>query len=105
MKQRLLLGVAISHNPNILILDEPFNGLDPDGVFLIKDIITRFKNCGGSVIIASHSLAELEEFVTSVVFIKDGQTFKKKSIEVLLQRYPGGLQEYYKQFWKDGDVN
>lgn len=44
MKQRLLLGLAISHSPKILILDEPFNGLDPDGTALMKNIIENHKN-------------------------------------------------------------
>lgn len=104
MKQRLLVALALSHNPNILILDEPFNGLDPDGIILIKNLITSFKNCGGIILISSHSLGELEDFTTSVVFIKNGQTFEKIYMKLLLDKYKGGLQEYYKEFSTGGTI-
>ncbi len=58
MRQRLLLAVAISHAPEILILDEPFNGLDPDGVVLTKDLIKQLSQ-DKIVIITSHSFAIL----------------------------------------------
>lgn len=105
MKQRLLLGVAISHNPSILILDEPFNGLDPDGVFLIKDIMKKIKNNNGIVLISSHSLSELEDFCTSIAFIKNGHIYEKNYIETIMKDFSGGLSEYYKKFKKRGGIN
>lgn len=96
MRQRLLFALSISHGPDILILDEPFNGLDPDGLFLMKSILLEFKSNGGSAIIASHSLKELEDFSDSVVFIKDGVTAQKCIVKEILSKNPGGLQEYYK---------
>lgn len=97
MKQRLLLGLAISHNPKLLILDEPFNGLDPDGISLMKSIIENFKNDGGCVLIASHSLKELEDLCTNIAFIKEGIIFENKKMEDIRNEYECGLNGYYKK--------
>ncbi|WP_157796305.1 ABC transporter ATP-binding protein [Bacillus xiapuensis] len=99
MKQRLQLAMALSHQPNILILDEPFNGLDVDGINLIKKVLTDLKKKGISILITSHSLSELEDFASSVVFMMNGETYEKKSVQNIIQEYGGGLQEYY-QFLK-----
>ncbi|MDK2802855.1 MAG: ABC transporter ATP-binding protein [Oscillospiraceae bacterium] len=101
MKQRLLLGLAISHKPKLLILDEPFNGLDPDGISLIKDIIENFKNHGGCILIASHSLKELEDCCTNIAFIEDGRIFENKNMKDIRNEYECGLNGYYKQLKKE----
>ena len=102
MKQRLQLAMALSHKPNILVLDEPFNGLDIDGINLIKEILTTLSKEGLCVIIASHSLAELEDFTSTVVFILNGKTSEKKSVKDIIFEYQGGLREYY-QIIKGGN--
>lgn len=95
MKQRLQLAIALSHSPNILILDEPFNGLDMDGINIIKRVLTNLSRKDKCILIASHSLSELEDFASSVVFMKKGETHEKKSINDIIKEYPGGLREYY----------
>jgi ABC-2 type transport system ATP-binding protein len=103
MKQRLLLALTLSHKPSILILDEPFNGLDIDGILLIKNIVKDLIKRGVSVLIASHSLPELDDFATKVVFMFDGKTREKKSVKEIGDTYEGGLREYYQQL-KKGNV-
>lgn len=102
MKQRLQLAMALSHKPNILILDEPFNGLDIDGINLIKEILTDLSKKDMCIIITSHSLSELENFTSTVVFMLNGKTYEKKSVKKIILDYPGGLQEYY-QILKGGN--
>lgn len=97
MKQRLLIAVALSHKPNILILDEPFNSLDIDGINIIKNILKIWKNNNASILITSHSLLELEDIATNIVFMKNGRTYDKKNVEDIKKEYKGGLQEYYQQ--------
>ncbi|MFU0827873.1 MAG: ABC transporter domain-containing protein [Lachnoclostridium sp.] len=100
MKQRLLFAMALSHSPNIIILDEPFNGLDIDGINLIKDMLKDLTQNGISILIASHSLSELEDIATSVVFMLNGRTYEKKNVKEIKRQFPGGLKEYYQHIKK-----
>lgn len=73
MKQRLGIGLAILHQPDILILDEPTNGLDPDGVIQVRELLfTLNQKYGATIIIASHVLSELEKLASHIVFIQNG---------------------------------
>ncbi|MFF1538830.1 ATP-binding cassette domain-containing protein [Microbacterium sp. NPDC058269] len=70
MAQRLGLATALVGSPRTLILDEPANGLDPDGIRWLRRFLRGFAERGGTVLVASHQLAELEQFVDEVVVIK-----------------------------------
>ncbi len=70
MAQRLGLAAALIGSPRTLILDEPANGLDPDGIRWLRRFLRGFAESGGTVLIASHQLAELEQVVDEVVVIK-----------------------------------
>ncbi|OAN36612.1 ATP-binding cassette domain-containing protein [Microbacterium sp. H83] len=70
MTQRLGLAAALIGSPRTLILDEPANGLDPDGIRWLRGFLRGFADRGGTVLIASHQLAELEQVVDEVVVIK-----------------------------------
>lgn len=97
MKQRLLLCLALAHKPSILILDEPFNGLDVDGIRLMKDILKDFAEMGNSVLITSHSLNELQDIATNVVFMKNGTTTHNQKMEEIVRDFEGGLLQYYEE--------
>jgi ABC-2 type transport system ATP-binding protein len=74
MRQRLGIAAALIHNPNLLILDEPTNGLDPEGIKELRELITTLaKKENVGVLISSHNLAELESFCTNVCIIKNGE--------------------------------
>ena len=81
MKQRLGIAQAILNNPKILILDEPFNGLDPNGLEQLKDFLLKSKENGMSIIISSHSLLEIETLCDRVIFMKFGQIIKDEYIK------------------------
>ena len=81
MRQRLGIAQAILHRPNLLILDEPTNGLDPEGIKELRDLIKELAEKEKmAVVISSHNLAELESFCTKVTMIKNGQVLETSSI-------------------------
>jgi len=72
MKQRLAIASALLNDPEILILDEPTNGLDPQGIHEIRSIIKNIASQGTTILLASHLLDEVEKVCTHVVVIRNG---------------------------------
>jgi len=72
MKQRLAIASALLNDPEILILDEPTNGLDPQGIHQIREIIQEIANNGTTILLASHLLDEVEKVCSHVVVIRNG---------------------------------
>ena len=72
MKQRLGIAQALLHNPNIIVLDEPNNGLDPNGIQEMVKIIKHLKKEGKTVILSTHNLKDVEEICTDFTIFKDG---------------------------------
>ncbi|SFN35344.1 ABC transporter ATP-binding protein [Salegentibacter flavus] len=73
MKQRLAIASALLNDPEILILDEPTNGLDPEGIHQIREIIRKIAAGGTTILLASHLLDEVEKVCTHVVIIRKGK--------------------------------
>ncbi len=73
MKQRLAIASALLNDPEILILDEPTNGLDPQGIRQIRDLIKQIAQTGTTILLASHLLDEVEKVCTHVVVLRKGQ--------------------------------
>ena len=73
MKQRLAIASALLNDPEILILDEPTNGLDPQGIHQIRDIIKKVASLGTTILLASHLLDEVEKVCTHVVVLRKGE--------------------------------
>jgi ABC-2 type transport system ATP-binding protein len=74
MRQRLALATALLGDPQVLVLDEPANGLDPEGIKWLRTFLQRFAQGGRTVLVSSHQLAEIEQTVEQVVIISRGQT-------------------------------
>ena len=72
MKQRLAIASALLNNPEILILDEPTNGLDPQGIHQIREIIIQIASNGTTILLASHLLDEVEKVCSHVVVLRKG---------------------------------
>jgi len=83
MKQRLGVGMALLHNPDLLILDEPANGLDPAGIVEMRDLLHRLANEGKTVFLSSHLLSEMQQICSRVVVINAGKLVAHKTIEEL----------------------
>lgn len=73
MKQQLLFAMAIVNNPDFLVLDEPFNGLDPTMTIKVRNIIKDLQKKGTTILLSSHNLSEVDQMTSHIVFLKDGQ--------------------------------
>jgi len=83
MKQRLGLGISIIHDPEILILDEPTNGLDPMGINNLREFLQNLRSQGKTILISSHILSEIEKLVDHIGIIKNGSILFEGTIEKL----------------------
>src|SRR5690606_24444894 len=81
MKQRLAIAAAMLNDPQVLILDEPTNGLDPQGIIKIREIIQQIAANGTTIILASHLLDEVEKVCSHVVILEKGKTLYSGSVD------------------------
>ncbi|MCH3974607.1 MAG: ABC transporter ATP-binding protein [Bifidobacterium tibiigranuli] len=86
MRQRLALGVALIGSPDLLILDEPINGLDADGVIWVRSVLKTFAQHGGTVLLSSHLMDEVEHTATHVAVLNHGVIVANDSVETLKNR-------------------
>ena len=91
MKQRLGLAAALLGDPELLILDEPANGLDPEGVRWLRDFLHGFAEQGKTVFVSSHVLAEVAQTVDQVVIINKGKLVTVSTLAELLARSSNGV--------------
>ncbi|PKR81897.1 ABC transporter ATP-binding protein [Brumimicrobium salinarum] len=84
MKQRLAIASAILADPEVLVLDEPTNGLDPQGIAEIRSLILNIAKEGKTIIIASHILDEIEKMCTHVAILKDGSLITEGTLDELM---------------------
>jgi len=84
MKQRLAIGSALLGDPEVLVLDEPTNGLDPEGIAEVREIIKRQASKGKTIIMASHILDEVEKVCPSVIILKKGKCIASGKVADLL---------------------
>ncbi len=85
MKQKLVLISALVHNPKLLILDEPFVGLDPIALHRLKELMREICENGGSIFFSSHVLEVVEKLCDRIGIIKDGKLVKEGSVEEILE--------------------
>ena len=85
MKQRLAIAQSILRNPEILILDEPFNGLDPNGFQDLISLLKKLNKTGTTIIVSSHLLNELEQLADTFILLHKGKIALNINKEVLLQ--------------------
>lgn len=83
MKQRVGIAMALIGNPNLLVLDEPINGLDADGMRIMREVLTNLAHNGTTVVVSSHILGELEKIATHYGIIRDGKMIAEMTAEQL----------------------
>ena len=114
MKQRLAIASALIGDPDILIFDEPTNGLDPQGIAEVRNIIRKIANQGKTIIMASHILDEVEKICSHVAIIKNGDLLATGTIGTVVSRdiqielncdNPSNLYELFKHHPKVKEVN
>lgn len=87
MKQRLSIAIALLHSPSLLILDEPTNGLDPNGILEIRELLQNLnKNHAITILISSHLLSEIEKLVTHVGIINQGKILFQGTLFELMNK-------------------
>jgi ABC-2 type transport system ATP-binding protein len=85
MKQRLSLATALLGDPEVLILDEPVNGLDPEGIVEIRHLLRNLAAQGKTVLLSSHVLSEVQQTVDDVVIIAKGRKVKECTLQELIE--------------------
>lgn len=88
MKQRIGIAMALMGNPQLLVLDEPINGLDADGMRIMREILTDIASKGVTVLISSHILGELEKIATHYGIIRNGKMIVEMTAEQLEKSCP-----------------
>jgi ABC-2 type transport system ATP-binding protein len=87
MRQRLSIAVALLHEPSLLVLDEPTNGLDPHGIIEVRELLTRLNHEHGmTILVSSHILSEIEKLVTHVGIIHRGALMFQGTLAELVAR-------------------
>jgi len=92
MRQRLGLASALLGDPELLVLDEPANGLDPEGVRWLRDFLRAFASDGRTVLVSSHVLAEVAQTVDQVLIVNKGRLVVETSLEQLTARVGGSVR-------------
>jgi ABC-2 type transport system ATP-binding protein len=92
MRQRLSVAGALLGDPQLLVLDEPANGLDPEGIRWLRDFLRGFVGEGKTVFISSHVLAEMQQLADEVVIIHHGKLVAHESVSELTARAAGGTR-------------
>lgn len=106
MRARLAIARAMIHNPKILILDEPINGLDPQGIRDMRELFKKLtKEHGKTILISSHILSEVEYIADTVGILANGIVAKQVKIDDIKKQYSNGLEDYYFEVMKGAKMN
>ena len=92
MRQRLGIAAAMIGDPQVLILDEPANGLDPEGIHWLRDLLKRLAAEGRTVLVSSHLLAEMEQLADDVVIIAAGRLVRQGPVDDVIGSMTGLAQ-------------
>ncbi len=87
-QQKIQFMTAIIHNPDLVVLDEPFSGLDPVNTEILKDIIIGLVNDGKFVIMSAHQMATIEEFCSDILIMNKGKTVLQGNLKDIKATYP-----------------
>jgi ABC-2 type transport system ATP-binding protein len=94
MRQRLALATALLGDPAVLVLDEPSNGLDPEGIVWLRGLLRGYARAGRTVLFSSHVLAEVEQLADRAVIISAGRVVAEGTLAELTASY-GGLEQAF----------
>ena len=91
-QQRIGLALALCHNPDLLVLDEPMSGLDPIGRKVVRDIITEQKTCGKTIFFSSHVLPDVEALCDEIILLNEGRTLSQGPINEIFGSHHTGYE-------------
>ena len=101
MRQRLGIAAALLGDPQVLVLDEPANGLDPEGIHWLRELLTVLAGAGRTVLLSSHLLAEMQQLADDVIIIAHGRVVAQGSMASVV----GGLVATTRTLVRTGDLN
>lgn len=81
MKQRLAIARAVVHRPKVLVMDEPFSGLDPGMMIELRGLLKDLKRTGMAMLLSSHELNEIDQLCDSILFIKNGSIIRREDLD------------------------
>ncbi|MCI9287786.1 MAG: ATP-binding cassette domain-containing protein [Clostridia bacterium] len=99
-QQKIQFMTAVIHNPELVVLDEPFSGLDPVNTEILKNIIINLVKEGKYVIMSAHQMATIEEFCSDILILNRGKTVLQGNLKQIKETYPANRMEIYAQ----GDI-
>jgi len=92
-QQKIQFMTAIIHNPELVVLDEPFSGLDPVNTEILKNIIIDLIKNGKYVIMSAHQMATIEEFCSDILILNKGKTVLQGNLKEIKETYPANRVE------------
>jgi ABC-2 type transport system ATP-binding protein len=104
MRQRLGLAAALLGDPRVLVLDEPANGLDPQGIRWLRDFLRRLASEGRAILVSSHVLAEVGQTADDVVVINHGRSVAQAPLEEIMASSHGGIKVAGPDVRRLGDI-
>ncbi len=104
MRQRLGIARALIHKPQLLILDEPINGLDPMGIREMRELFLRLKSeYGMTILLSSHILSEIGHVADTIGVIMDGTIVEEVALSNVIEQFPNGLEDYFFNIMNGGN--
>ena len=95
MRQRLAIARALVHEPSLLILDEPINGMDPVGIRDMRELFRNLSEQGVTILMSSHFLSEVELVADDIGFLVNGTIVREVQSQDISQQNAGGLEDYF----------
>lgn len=92
-QQKIQFMIAIIHNPELVVLDEPFSGLDPVNTEILKNIIINLIRDGKYIIMSAHQMATIEEFCSDILILNKGKTVLQGNLKKIKETYPANRVE------------
>lgn len=106
MRQRLAIARALVHKPELLILDEPINGLDPTGIKDMRELFYKLaKEKNMTILISSHILSEIEKMADCIGIIVNGKIVEETTPDEINSKHPGGIEDYFMKITNGGIIN
>lgn len=94
MKQRLSIAKVLIHNPKLIIVDEPLNGLDPNGIREFRELFKEISNHGITILMSSHILSEVEKIADRIGIINSGDLVLESSLENLKKFHKDDFEDF-----------
>jgi ABC-2 type transport system ATP-binding protein len=104
MRQRLGLAAALLGDPDVLVLDEPANGLDPHGIRWLRRTLRSFADAGKAVLVSSHQLAEMQQTADDVIVVDRGRLVTTGTVEQLTNEGGASLEEAFLELTDEGGI-